>query len=77
MSHVPHELAEEFPQQIAAIRQMRQSDARMARLWDAYHDVNRRLHRVEVNLEPMCDVEALRLRKTRVALKDEIARMVG
>lgn len=73
MTHVPHELAEEFPAEIALIRQMRQSDTRMARLCEDYHRINRTLHRVDCNLEPMCDVEALRLRKTRIALKDQIA----
>ncbi|MEM8555650.1 MAG: DUF465 domain-containing protein [Pseudomonadota bacterium] len=76
MSHVPHELAEEFPDQIDALRQLRQTDARVARLTDEYHTINRTLHRVETNVQPMCDVEALRLRKTRIALKDEIARIL-
>lgn len=73
MSHVPHELAEEFPDQVEALSQLRQSDARVARLADEYHALNRQIHRVETNLEPMADVEALRLRKTRMVLKDEIA----
>lgn len=76
MSHVPHELAEEFPEHIETIRQLRQSEARMQRLTDEYHEINRTIHRVESNLEPMCDIEALRLRKTRIALKDQIARVL-
>ncbi len=74
MSHVPHELAEEFPGQEEALRVLRQTDAHFARLSDEYHEINRTLHRVETNIEPMCDVEALRLRKLRMTLKDEIAR---
>lgn len=77
MSHVPHELAEEFPEQIGALRALRQSDAHLARLCDEYHRVNRTIHRVESNLEPMCDVEALRLRKERLVLKDQIAAILG
>lgn len=77
MSHVPHELAEEFPGQVETLRQMRQSDSHLARLTDEYHELNRTIHRVETNLEPMADVEALRLRKTRMALKDEIARILN
>ncbi len=76
MTHVPHELAEEFPDKVALLRDLRMTDARMARLADEYHLVNRALHRVETNVEPMCDVEALRLRKTRMALKDQIARLL-
>lgn len=74
MSHVPHELAEEFPDQIEKIRALRQSNAHMARLFDEYHEINRTVHRVETNIEPMADVEMVRLRKSRLALKDEIAR---
>lgn len=77
MSHVPHELAEEFPGQADTLRRLRQSDAHVARLMDEYHQINRTLHRVETNLEPMCDVEALRLRKTRVVLKDEISQALA
>lgn len=73
MSHVPHELAEEFPDDIDRLRKMRLTDAHVARLFDEYHQVNRQIHRVETNLEPMADVEALLLRKARLALKDEIA----
>lgn len=76
MSHVPHELAEEFPNDIDRIRKLRQADAHMSRLFDEYHEINRTIHRVETNIEPMCDVEALRLRKSRLALKDEIARVL-
>ena len=77
MSHVPHDLAEEFPQHVEALRTLRQSDARVARLSDEYYNVNKTIHRVETNLEPMCDIEALRLRKLRLALKDELARLLG
>lgn len=76
MTHVPHELAEEFPGQDEALRVLRQTDAHVARLMDEYHAINRTLHRVETNIEPMCDVEALRLRKLRMSLKDQIARVL-
>ena len=41
MSHVPHELTEEFPDKIELIQSLRQSDAHMARLSDEYHELNR------------------------------------
>ncbi|MGB0659537.1 MAG: YdcH family protein [Mangrovicoccus sp.] len=77
MTHVPHELAEEFPEQAQLVRDLRQTDARFARLADEYHQINKTLHRVETNIEPMCDIEALRLRKSRIALKDQIARLLA
>ena len=77
MSHVPHELPEEFPDKVDLLRDLKQNNAHAARLMDEYHDVNRVLHRVETNIEPMADVEALRLRKTRMLLKDQIARLLS
>lgn len=77
MSHVPHELAEEFPDHVEAMAALRQSDAHFARMADEYHTVNRTLHRVETNIEPMSDVEALNLRKQRMLLKDQIARYLA
>ncbi|QIE41897.1 YdcH family protein [Meridianimarinicoccus aquatilis] len=76
MSHVPHELSEEFPLNTADLQELRQGNAHAARLMDEYHEVNRTLHRVETNIEPMSDQEALRLRKTRITLKDELARIL-
>ena len=49
-------------------------DAHFARLADDYHELNRTIHRVETNLEPMSDLEALDLRKRRLWLKDQIAK---
>lgn len=76
MSHVPHELAEEFPDKIELIRTLRQSDAHMARLYDEYHELNRKIHRVETDIEPRSDEETTRLRKLRLAMKDEIAEIL-
>ncbi len=76
MTHVPHDLKEEFPDQYETLRALRQSSARVARLADEYLEINQTLYRVEMNLQPMCDVEALRLRKTRIALKDQLTRFL-
>lgn len=76
MSHTPHDLAVEFPQHHDTMRDLRRTNAHAARLMDEYAEVNATLHRVDSNLEPMSDVEALRLHKQRMALKDEIARIL-
>lgn len=76
MSHVPHELTEEFPHDGDKLHALRQSSPHAARLMDEYHEINRSLHRIETNIEPVSDVEEARLRKTRIALKDEIARLL-
>ncbi|MGS4947993.1 YdcH family protein [Meridianimarinicoccus sp. RP-17] len=76
MTHTPHDLTEEFPQHHDVMRDLRRSNAHAARLMDEYAEINRTLHRVETNIEPMSDVEALRLRKLRMTLKDDIARIL-
>lgn len=73
MSHVPHELAEEFPQMIDEISELKKTDAHFARLFDEYHVVNRAIHRAETNVEPTDDYHMIEMRKQRMHLKDEIA----
>jgi uncharacterized protein YdcH (DUF465 family) len=73
MSHVPHELAEEFPDDAALLSRLRREDAHTARLCEQYHTVNREIHRAETDLEPCSDKRMTTLRKHRLALKDEIA----
>ncbi|MTI00685.1 YdcH family protein [Roseibium sp. RKSG952] len=72
MSHTPHELAEEFPDKVELMSQLKQSDAHFARLSDEYHEINRTVHRAETNIEPMEELAEVELRKKRAALKDEI-----
>jgi uncharacterized protein len=77
MSHTPHELVEEFPGQAARIHELRETDAHFRRLSEAYHDVNRAIHRAETRVEPVDDFREEDLRKQRLRLKDEIARMLA
>ena len=72
MSHTPHELAEEFPDKVDQIHDLKMNDAHFARLSDEYHEINRQVHRAETNVEPMEELAEVQLRKQRAALKDEI-----
>lgn len=72
MSHTPHELAEEFPQYVDQMSELKQSNAHFAKLADEYHDVNRAIHRAETDVEPTDDMNMAALRKQRMTLKDEI-----
>lgn len=76
MSHTPHELSEEFPDKVAEISALKQSDAHFSRLVDEYHAVNRDVHRAETNVEPTDDVHENELRRKRMVLKDEIWKML-
>ncbi|MGR3622894.1 YdcH family protein [Pseudophaeobacter sp.] len=72
MSNTPHELADEFPDKIEAMSQLKQSDAHFSKLADEYHALNRAVHRAETNVEPIEELAEVELRKKRGALKDEI-----
>ncbi|MFN3144046.1 MAG: YdcH family protein [Paracoccaceae bacterium] len=76
MSHTPHELHEEFPEHAERIHALKESDAHFARLMEEYHEVNRAVHRAETNVEPVDQFAEETMRKTRMALKDEIYKML-
>ena len=72
MSHTPHELAEDFPDHVGKIAELRQNDGHFARLADLYHQINRDVHRAETDVEPTSDAYLTEMRKKRMTLKDEI-----
>lgn len=74
MSHVPHELAEEFPAQVERIQALKLADQRFATLVERYHTVNRALHRMEERIEPVSESTERTLRHERLRLKDEVSR---
>ncbi|MGY6697806.1 MAG: YdcH family protein [Roseinatronobacter sp.] len=76
MSHTPHELAEEFPQSIELMHRLKMEDAHFARLSEEYHEVNRAIHRAETLVEPVSDMHETELRRKRLNLKDDIARLL-
>lgn len=73
MSHVPHELSEDFPGSEAVLRRLREGNAHFARLADEYHDLNRAIHRAETGVAPTDDFHMQEMRRARMVLKDEIA----
>ena len=72
MSHTPHELSEEFPDKIDRMHALKETDAHFARLMEAYHEINRTVHRAETNVEPVDSLVETDMRKERARLKDEI-----
>ena len=76
MSHTPHELAEEFPDMVERISELKTSNAHFSKLVDEYHEINRAVHRAETNVEPTDDLHQAEMRKQRMALKDEIYKML-
>jgi hypothetical protein len=77
MSHVPHELHEEFPEAAETLHALKTNDAHFARLADEYHAVNREVHRIETDVEPTSDEVLEDLKKKRLNLKDQIAAILA
>ncbi|MCP4073895.1 MAG: YdcH family protein [Hyphomicrobiales bacterium] len=77
MSHTPHELAEEFPDRIEEIHNLKLANTHFSKLVDEYHTVNRDIHRAETNIEPTDDFNMETMRKNRMHLKDEIYSMLS
>jgi len=76
MSHTPHELAEEFPDKVEQMRELKESNAHFRKLFDDYHEMNRAVHRAETNVEPTDEAHEATMRKQRLMLKDQIAAML-
>lgn len=75
-AHTPHELADTFPEDTAALHQLKLTDAHFARLAERHHEVNRTIHRIETEIEPASDERLEALKKERLHLLDEIAAML-
>lgn len=76
MSHTPHELADEFPGLVERMHDLKRDDAHFAKLFEAYHEVNRAIHRAETDVAPTSDAHMVEMRKQRIHLKDEIYAML-
>ncbi|MDH3661674.1 MAG: DUF465 domain-containing protein [Alphaproteobacteria bacterium] len=76
MSHVLHELAEELPEHKDRLHELKTTDAHFARLFDAYHDVNREIHHAEAAGLNITDEHHEELKRKRLQLKDGLCRML-
>lgn len=77
MSHTPHELHEEFPDLAARIHELKIGDPHFAKLADAYHDLNRTVHRMETGIEAVAEQVIEEMKKKRLALKDDISALLS
>ena len=77
MTHTPHELAAKFPHLKDKIHDLKMSDHHFANLADKYHEVNREIHRIEVEVEAASDVRTEDLKKERIHLLDEISAILN
>jgi uncharacterized protein len=71
-----HDIGTEFPELKDKIHVLKTENAHFAKLFDAYHAVDREVARIEVEVEPASDAYAEACKKKRLALKDEIFSML-
>lgn len=72
MTHVPHELHDEFPELADRIHQLKAGDPQFVKLADLYHELNQAVHRMEADVEPVSDEVLEDFKKRRLAAKDQI-----
>ena len=71
-----HDIGREFPEWKDRIHQLKMENAHFARLFDAYHEVDKEVARIEAEIEPTSDAYAEDCKKRRLKLKDEIFDML-
>lgn len=76
MSHTPHELADDFPNDKERIHEMKRISPHFSKLADRYHEINRTIHRMEERIEPVTDTTEFALRRERMMLKDQLYSML-
>lgn len=76
MSHTPHELADEFPDAHDKLHALKLESAHFRQLAEAYHMVNREVHRIEAGTETVSDNYLEGLKKKRLQLKDKVAALL-
>lgn len=76
MSIEHHELANEFPEHKEAIHELKINNAHFKKLFDAYHEVDRHIYRIEAQNEVVTDEHLEDLKKERIKLKDELYQML-
>ncbi|MEE1654884.1 DUF465 domain-containing protein [Microvirga sp. CF3062] len=76
MSNAPNDLAQDFPDKVDRIHQLKTSNNRFARLYDEYDELNRTIHRIETRVEPKPEDVEEELKRRRLQIKDEIMAMI-
>lgn len=77
MSHVEHELSEKFPDKTDQIHDLKMNDGHFSRLFDEYHELNRKIHRIEARGTDRSDDFMEDLKKQRIVLLDELSGMLN
>lgn len=74
LSH--HPLVTEFPEHKDALHRLKMDDAHFQVLMEKYEELDKHVFRIEDGSEPSEDIYVEKLKKERLALKDEILQML-
>jgi uncharacterized protein len=77
MTHTPHSLHAEFPNDEPVLHALKLNDAHFRLCSDHYHSINREIHRIEAGIDAASDFRVEDLKKSRLALIDEISSMIA
>ena len=65
-----HPLVKEFPQYRETIHRLKVGDPEFRTLFDEYHELDRRIYRIDQETEAVDDARAAQLKRRRMFLKD-------
>ena len=71
-----HPLIKEFPDLREEIHRLKVDDPSFRELFDEYHELDRRIYRIEQDLEPVSDEYCAELKRRRLYLKDRLLMML-
>ncbi|MDY6941720.1 MAG: YdcH family protein [Pseudomonadota bacterium] len=71
-----HDLLHEFPEHREIIHELKVKDSHFAKLFDAYHNLDHEVHRIEVGAEATSDEYLENRKKERLRLKDELYHLI-
>ncbi|WP_372739631.1 YdcH family protein [Neptunomonas sp.] len=76
MSIEHHDLVHELPEYREQIHTLKMNDAHFAKLFDEYHDVTKKVERMETEAEPVATRTEEELKVKRLHLKDQLYAML-
>jgi uncharacterized protein len=77
MTHTPHDLLAEFPDEGAILHELKTANAHFRQRADAYHHLNQEIHRIEAGIDAASDARLEDLKKRRLILLDEVSQIIA
>lgn len=71
-----HDLLHEFPEHKEQIHELKMKDSHFARLFDAYHEIDDEIHRIEQGVENTSDEYLESLKYKRLNHKDQLLAII-